>query len=88
MEIYNWDIENLVWEEDPLVNSGPRLQSPFGFYSEYIRLSSLEQAQIAEDYLMQYYKCLIKDLHTSNSQLKSEVGFLKTEIEDTDELKR
>lgn len=59
--------------KDLIAKRSPDLSRPFGFYSGYIGLSSMQQESVAEQIIVTYYKCIITDLIEANEHLKSQV---------------
>jgi len=55
------------------------LSKPLRFYSSYCSLSFSERAEIAEDQLVVYYKCVLKDQEDVVEHMKSQVDAMIAE---------
>ena len=67
--------------QDPrdIVGMDVMLSKPLRFYSSYCSLSMSERAEIAEDQLVVYYKCVLKDQEDVVEHMKSQVGAMLQE---------
>jgi len=60
---YIESLEQKSWRESPLtVGLGPDLRGPLKFFGSYVKLNALDKTFIAENEVLQYYKCIIKDI--------------------------
>jgi hypothetical protein len=65
------DFESEVWEDPLEIKDQPNyFDKAFNFYGSYTTLSLQEKREHAESQVVNYYKCIIKDLSESNDNLK------------------
>lgn len=71
------DLNSEAWTDPLEIGKQPNLmQRPFNFYGEMVALSHPQRESFAEDQLVNYYKCIIKDMSEAKDSLIQEADHL------------